>query len=104
MNTTTTLAKFAAMTAAVAAPAMLFLGAGSATAQEAPVCQDCSRISSTVGSVPSVSHPDFLWRPTAPAARPGAPRTAPASSTPKNRAGHVSYPEPEFKGFEPESF
>lgn len=63
MNTTTTLAKLAALTAAVAAPAMLFLGAGSATAQEAPVCQDCSPVTSAVGSVPSVSHPDFDWRP-----------------------------------------
>lgn len=96
MNTTTTLVKLAAMTAAVAAPAMLFLGAGSATAQEAP-CPSCSRISSTVGSVPSASHPDFDWHPIAPAARPGSPRTAPAAtSTPKNRTGTA--------GFEPESF
>jgi hypothetical protein len=97
MNTTTTLAKLAALTAAVSAPAMLFLGAGSATAQEAPVCQNCSRISSTVGSVPSVSHPDFDWHPIAPAARPGSPRTAPAATRmPKNRTGTA--------GFEPETF
>ena len=101
MNTTTILAKLAAMTAMVAAPAMLFLGAGSATAQEAPVCQDCSRIASTLGSVPSVSHPDFDWRPVAPAARPGSSRIAPALGTPSR----VSYPEPQIKPkFEPESF
>lgn len=87
MNTTPILAKFGAITAAIAAPAMLFLGAGSATAQEMPVCQDCTPIPSTVGSVPSALHPDFDWRPTAPAARPGSPRIAraAATSTPKGR-------------------
>jgi hypothetical protein len=97
MNTTPILAKLGAITAAIAVPAMLFLGAGSATAQDMPVCQDCTPISSTVGSVPSALHPDFDWRPTAPAARPGSPRTAPATtSTPNNRTGTA--------GFEPESF
>ena len=95
MNTTTILARLAAMTAAVAAPAMLFGGAGSATAQEAPVCQDCSRISSTVGSVPSASHPDFDWHPIAPAARPGSAATAPAAArTPKIRRAGIAGVEP----------
>ena len=101
MNTTpilaTTFAKFAAVAVAVAAPAMLFLGAGSATATGHPGGGPDDPETSS-----SVSHPDFDWRPIAPAVRPGSPRTAPASSAPKSR--HVSYPEPQIRGFEPETF
>jgi hypothetical protein len=106
MYNTTILARIGAVTAAVAAPAMLFLGAGSAAAQEAPVCQDCSPITSTVGTVPSLSHPDFDWRPTAPALRPGSTRTAPAGrAAPKVRsAGPIPVCPDCTAGFEPVSF
>ena len=110
MNTTTILAKLAALTAAVAAPAMLFLGAGSATAAGHPgggpdnpenFSSSVAVRSGILGSVPSVSHPDFDWRPVAPVARPGSSRTAPALGTPTR----VSYPEPQIKPkFEPETF
>ncbi|TXI35935.1 MAG: hypothetical protein E6Q56_13110 [Mycobacterium sp.] len=110
MNTTTILAKLAAVTGAVAAPVMLFLGAGSATATGSPSggpdnpenSPSSVAVRSTIfRSVPSVSHPDFDWRPVAPAARPGSPRPAPALGTPPR----VAYPEPQIKPrFEPETF
>lgn len=99
MNTTTILAKLAAVTGAVAAPAMLFLGAGSATAAGSPSGgpddpeNSPTRVSVSVGSVPSAAHPDFDWRPIAPAARPGSPRVAPVSG-PKVGPGGRTPPIP----------
>lgn len=102
MNLDKILARIGSVTAAMAAPAILFLGAGTATAQEMPVCQDCSPKTSTVGSVPSVAHPDFDWHPIAPGLKTGSTRIAPPAAV--RRMPPIPVCPDCATRFEPESF